>query len=38
MRREAPVAILFAGMLTYAATLLWWLTWAGRTALEFLAR
>ena len=34
MRHEASVAILFAGLLTYAGGLLWWALWAGRAALE----
>ena len=38
MRREAPVAILFAGLLAYAAGLIWWLLWATQTAAEFLSR
>ena len=38
MRHEAPVAILFAGLLAYAVVLAYWLLWAAQTAADFLAR
>ena len=38
MRHEASVALLFAGLLAYAGGLVVWVMWAGRAAVEFLAR
>jgi len=38
MRHEASVAFFFAGLLAYGGGLVWWLVWAGRTAMDFLAR